>query len=101
MSSPSLSTLEATVLRTVHAEGSVDLHDLAQAVGAGPRTTQRAIRTLSREGLVHVTDRGRCVACTREGDRVARTDRSETPQNKTGTPPQVGRPSSQRPDSNR
>jgi len=72
MSGPDLNDMEATVLQTVHAEGSADLYDLARAVGNGPRTVQEAVRSLNRSGLVHVSGRGRRVSCTREGERVAR-----------------------------
>lgn len=69
---PSLSELETTVLLVVHAEGSIDLYELAQAAGTGPHTVQEAIRTLAQKNLVIVSDRGRQVHCTPVGDDVAR-----------------------------
>lgn len=72
MNRPSLSETEAAVLKTVHAEGSTDLYDLAQAVGTGPRTVQEAVQSLSRENLVVVSDQGRRVACTPAGTHRAR-----------------------------
>jgi predicted transcriptional regulator len=76
MEIPDLSDTEADVLRAVHAEGSADLYDLAQAVGTGPRAVQAAARTLADHRLVIVTDRGRQVRCTPAGDDVARALRS-------------------------
>ncbi len=73
MGTPSLSDTEAAVLQTVHAEGTVDLYDLAQAVGTGPRAVQEAIRALADDHLVVVSDQGRRVSCTPAGDDRART----------------------------
>jgi len=73
MSAPDLTRTEAKVLQAVHAEGSADLYDLAQSVGAGPRSVQEVVRGLSQDGLVYVSDRGRRVCCTRAGDEVARS----------------------------
>ena len=72
MDMPDLSDTEIAVLQSVHAEGSADLYDLAQAVGAGPRAVQEAARALADHRLVLVTDRGRQVRCTPAGDDVAR-----------------------------
>lgn len=72
MDTPSLSETEAAVLRTVHADGPVDLYDLAQAVGTGPRAVQEAVRSLSNSQLVIVSERGRRVSCTPAGDDRAR-----------------------------
>lgn len=76
MSTPDLSDLEAAVLRTVHAEGSANLYDLAHAVGKGPRTVQDALRRLSRTDLVYVSERGVQVHCTRAGDHWVREEGS-------------------------
>ena len=62
--------LEASLLRVIHEEGLVDLYDLAQAVGAGPRAVQKAVGTLAEDGLVYVTDRS--VRCSREGEALVR-----------------------------
>ena len=62
--------MEATVLRAVQPEGTADLYDLAQAVGAGPRAVQEAVQRLTRHDLVHVS--GRHVRCTTAGDRWVR-----------------------------
>lgn len=62
--------LEASLLRVIHEEGLVDLYDLAQAVGAGPRAVQEAVGTLAEDGLVYVTDRS--VRCSREGEALVR-----------------------------
>ena len=75
MSSPSLSDTEAAVLQTVHAEGTADLYDLAQAVGTGPRAVQEAVQSLVHKNLVIVSEQGRRVSCTPAGDEVARTQR--------------------------
>lgn len=72
MSTPDLSSTEADVLQTVHAEGSADLYDLARAVGTGPRTVQDAVQTLARHKLVVVSEQGRRVSCTPAGDERAR-----------------------------
>jgi Mn-dependent DtxR family transcriptional regulator len=64
------SDLEASLLRVIHEEGLVDLYDLAQAVGAGPRAVQEAVGTLAEDGLVYVTDRS--VRCSREGEALVR-----------------------------
>lgn len=69
---PELSDAEATVLQLVHAEGSVDLYDLARAVGTGPRTVQETVRDLSQKRLVIVSDRGVRVHCTPAGEDLAR-----------------------------
>lgn len=76
MDVPDLSDQEANVLQAVHAEGSVDLYDLAQVVGAGPRAVQKAVGTLADHRLVLVTDRGREVRCTPAGTDVAHALRS-------------------------
>ena len=70
MPSPDLSDTEATVLRAVQPEGTADLYDLAQAVGAGPRAVQEAVRHLARHDLVHAS--GRHVRCTSAGDQWVR-----------------------------
>ena len=72
MDAPDLSDFEAEVLRAVQAEGSVDIYDLAQAVGTGPRAVQEAVGALDEHRLVLVTDRGRQVRCTPAGDDLAR-----------------------------
>lgn len=72
MSTPVLSETETAVLQTVHAEGTVDLYDLAQAVGTGPRSVQEAVRSLSQDRLVIVSERGRRVSCTPAGEDRAR-----------------------------
>ncbi len=76
MDAPDLSDLEAAVLQAVHAQGTADLYDLAQAVGTGPRTVQDAVRRLSQHRLVFVSDRGRQVRCTPAGSDLAREHRS-------------------------
>lgn len=72
MASSDLSETEAAVLQAAHAEGSIGLYELARAVGTGPRTVQEAVQDLARKNLVHVSQRGRRVQCTRAGDRLAR-----------------------------
>lgn len=84
MDAPDLSDAEAHVLRAVQAEGSADLYDLAQAVGAGPRAVQEAVRTLADHRLVLVTDRGRQVRCTPAGDELVREMQSRTRPNRSG-----------------
>jgi len=71
MSSPDLSETEAAVLRAVQPQTTADLYDLAQAVGAGPRAVQDAVRRLSRHDLVHVS--GRHVRGTKAGDQWVRS----------------------------
>lgn len=71
MSSPDLADTEAAVLRTVQAEDTADLYDLAQAVGTGPRAVQEAVQHLTRHDLVHVS--GRHVRCTKAGDQWVRS----------------------------
>lgn len=75
MGSPSLSDTEAAVLQAVHADGTVDLYDLAQALGTGPRVVQEAVRSLAHDNLVIVSEQGRRVSCTPAGDDVARSQR--------------------------
>ena len=70
MSTPHLTETEAAVLRTVHAQETVDLYDLAQSVGAGPRAAQEAVQQLAQHDLVHVS--GRHVRCTRSGAQWVR-----------------------------
>ncbi|MFB6230578.1 MAG: helix-turn-helix domain-containing protein [Salinibacter sp.] len=72
MPSADLSDTESRVLRAVHAKEGADLYDLARAVGTGPRTVQEAVRRLARDDLVHVSERGAHVQCTRSGDRWVR-----------------------------
>jgi Mn-dependent DtxR family transcriptional regulator len=72
MSMPARSDMETAVLQTVHAEGPVDLYDLAQAVGTGPRSVQEAVRSLSQDRLVIVSEQGRRVSCTPAGEDLAR-----------------------------
>lgn len=67
MQTPDLSDLEVAVLRAVHAEGSVDIYDLARGVGTGPRSVQKAVQRLSDERLVIVAERGVEVHCTPAG----------------------------------
>jgi len=71
-SAPDLSTAQAAALKAVCAEGSMDLYTLAQAVGQGPRATQEVLQTLARDGLVHMSERGRRVSCTPRGDEAVR-----------------------------
>jgi len=80
MDAPALSDTEADVLQAVHAEGTADLYDLAQAVGAGPPTVQEAVQTLADHRLVLVTDRGRKIRCTPAGDDVARAQQGRSRQ---------------------
>jgi predicted transcriptional regulator len=80
MDVPDLSDVEADVLRAVHAEGSVDLYDLAQTVGTGPRAVQEAVRTLADHRLVLVTGRGREVRCTPAGTDTVHALRSRRQQ---------------------
>jgi len=70
MPSPDLTDAEAEVLRAVHAQETVDLYDLAQSVGTGPRAAQEAVQRLAQHDLVHVS--GRHVRCTRSGDQWVR-----------------------------
>ena len=70
MSSPDLTDAEAEVLRAVHAQETVDLYDLSQAVGAEPRTVQEAVQGLVQHDFVHVS--GRHVRCTRAGGQWVR-----------------------------
>lgn len=70
MANPDLTDTEAKVLRAVHAQDTVDLYDLSQAVGAGPRAVQETVQRLTQHDLVHVS--GRHVRCTRTGDRWVR-----------------------------
>jgi len=72
MSASSLTDMEATVLRAVHAQEGADLYELAQGVGAGPRTVQEAVQTLAQHDFVHVSERGVQVRCTRAGDQWLR-----------------------------
>lgn len=67
MDASDLSELEASVLQTVHAEGSADLYDLARLVGTGPRSVQEAVQRLSEARLVIVAERGVEVHCTPAG----------------------------------
>ena len=75
MDSPNLSDTEAAVLERIHADGTVDLYDLAQALGTGPRAVQDAVRSLAHDNLVIVSEQGRSVSCTPAGDDLARTQR--------------------------
>lgn len=75
MSTPELSELEVSVLRTVHAEGSVDLYDLARTEGTGPRSVQQAVQRLSKNRLVIVSANGVEVHCTPRGEEVVRARR--------------------------
>lgn len=75
MSTPELSELEVSVLRTVQAEGSVDLYDLARVVGEEPRSVQQAVQALSKDRLVIVSANGVEVHCTPRGEEVARARR--------------------------
>jgi predicted transcriptional regulator len=89
MDVPDLSDLEADALRAVHAEGSADLYDLAQAVGSGPRAVQGAVQTLADHRLVLVTGRGREVRCTPAGTDVAhalQSRRQQAPDDRRGGP---------------
>lgn len=70
MPSPDLADTEAAVLRAVHAQETVDLYDLSQAVGTGPRAVQEAVQRLVEHDFVHVS--GRHVRCTRTGDQWVR-----------------------------
>lgn len=70
MASRDLSDTEATVLRAVQAQNIVDLYDLSQEMGTGPRTVQDTVRRLATHDLVHVS--GRRVRCTRAGDQWVR-----------------------------
>lgn len=70
MSSPDLPETEAAVLRTLQGHETVDLYDLSQQVGAGPRAVQEAVQHLAQHDLVHVS--GRHVRCTRTGDQWVR-----------------------------
>lgn len=72
MDVPDLSDVEVNALQAVHAERNVDIYDLAQAVGIGPKTATDAVQILAEHRLVIVTDRGRHVRCTPAGDEVAR-----------------------------
>jgi predicted transcriptional regulator len=62
-----LTETEAAVLRTVHAQDVLDLYDLSQAVGTGPRAVQEAVQGLAQRDFVHVA--GRRVRCTQTGAR--------------------------------
>ena len=70
MGNANLGETEAEVLRAVHAQETVDLYDLSQAVGAGPRAVQEAVQRLAGHDFVHVS--GRHVRCTRSGDQWVR-----------------------------
>lgn len=72
MSASALTNVQEQVLRATHAQEGANLYDLAQAVGTGPRTVQEAVRQLAKDDLVHVSDRGIRVRCTRAGDRWVR-----------------------------
>lgn len=72
---PELTDMEAAVLETVHAEGSIDLYALARTIGTGPRTVQEAVQTLSQNDLVIVSDRGFEMHCTPAGEDLVRGHR--------------------------
>jgi len=67
MPAPDLSEREETLLRAIREEGIVDLYDLAQGVGTGPRAVQEAVQYLVQHDLVHVS--GRRARCTERGDQ--------------------------------
>lgn len=67
-----LTTIQAKVLRAAHAQGGADLYDLSQSVGTGPRAVQEAVRQLAQNDLVHVSERGLRVECTRTGNEWVR-----------------------------
>lgn len=72
MSASDLTRMQAKVLRAVHAQEGADLYDLSNSVGTGPRTVQEALRQLAQDDLVHVSQRGFQVQCTRQGDEWVR-----------------------------
>lgn len=75
MPTPDLTKSEVEVLRAVHTQEGADLYELARIVGMGPRTVQESIRQLAQDDLVHVSDRGFRVECTRAGDDWVRHHR--------------------------
>lgn len=67
MPAPDLSDKEETLLRAIREEGIVDLYDLAQGIGTGPRAVQEAVRYLVQHDLVHAS--GRRIRCTKRGEQ--------------------------------
>ena len=78
MSSPDLTETEAALLRTLQAQETADLYDLAQAVGTGPRAVQEAVQSLSQKNLVLVVENGMEVYCTPDGEEVARAEQNRS-----------------------
>ncbi len=63
---------EARLLSLLREAGSADLYALAQAMERGPRSVEKLLQRLCRDGLAEASDRGASFRCTREGEEVAR-----------------------------
>lgn len=78
MADVNLTDTEASVLRTLQAQETVDLYDLARGVGTGPGAVQTAVQRLAKHDFVHVS--GRHVRCTRTGDQWVRRHKASSPE---------------------
>lgn len=71
---------EARLLSLLREAGSADLYALAQAMEMGPRSVEKRLQRLCRDGLAEASDRGASFRCTREGEEVARAWQNRPPQ---------------------